>query len=141
MSTILETLYNQKTAYKDASFEKLYINIKKRLNQRSLVLLYTNFESFSSMQRQLPYLRKIARNHLLVVIFFENTELKTLLEKESETLEEIYIQTIAEKIAHEKQMIAKELLKFGIQSVLTPPKNLTIDSINKYLELKSRGMI
>ena len=141
MSTILETLYNQKTAYKDASFEKLYINIKKRLNQRSLVLLYTNFESFSSMQRQLPYLRKIARNHLLVVIFFENTELKTLLEKESETLEEIYIQTIAEKIAHEKQMIAKELLKFGIQSVLTPPKNLTIDSINKYLELKARGMI
>ena len=35
----------------------------------------------------------------------------------------------------------KELQTYGIQTILTTPENLTIDSINKYLELKSRGMI
>jgi hypothetical protein len=38
-------------------------------------------------------------------------------------------------------MIVNELKKHGIQSILTQPENLTMASINKYLELKARGMI
>jgi len=41
---------------------------------------------------------------------------------------------------YEKKSIVKELKKYGIQSVLTKPENLTGDTINKYLELKSRGL-
>ena len=37
--------------------------------------------------------------------------------------------------------MVKELNKHGIQTVLTDPENLTMDTINKYLEVKSRGLI
>jgi uncharacterized protein (DUF58 family) len=141
MRSILETLYNQKTGFKESNFDALYIQMKRQIKGRSLVLLYTNFETLSSLQRQLPYLRNIASNHLLVVIFFENTELKELLEKPAENTEEIYLKTIAEKFAFEKKQIVKELGKYGIHAVLTSPKNLTVNTINKYLELKARGMI
>ena len=56
-------------------------------------------------------------------------------------LEQVYIKTIAEKMLYEKKQIAAELLKYGIQSILTPPKDLSVNTINKYLELKSRGLI
>lgn len=141
MNTILETLYKQKTAYKEANFEKLYATIKHQIKQRSLVLLYTNFESLSSMKRQLKFLRKIASVHLLVVIIFYNTELDELIQQSPENLEEVYYQAIAEKLAFEKKLIIKELQKHGIQAVLTKPKELTVNTINKYLEIKARGMI
>ncbi|MTI19795.1 DUF58 domain-containing protein, partial [Fulvivirga sp. RKSG066] len=80
MYLILETLYNQKTAYKEADYSKLYALVKRKITQRSLLLLYTNFESLSGMHRQLPYLKNLAKSHLLVVIFFENTEVKKLLD-------------------------------------------------------------
>ena len=93
------------------------------------------------MQRQLKYLKRIASNHLLVVIFFENTELKKFLDEPARNTEGVYNKTIAEKFAYEKKLIVKELEKYGIHSILTAPKNLTVNTINKYLELKSRGLI
>jgi hypothetical protein len=35
----------------------------------------------------------------------------------------------------------KELQKYGIQSILTEPENLSVNTINKYLELKALGKI
>lgn len=141
MELILETLYNQKTAYKETDFSRLFVNIQKRINQRSLLLLYTNFESMAALDRQLPFLKSLGKRHVLVVIFFRNTELKALLESEPKSLKDIYHKTIAEKFDFEKRLIVKELRKNGIYSVLTTPQNLTVDTINKYLELKARGLI
>lgn len=141
MQAIIETLYNQKTGFKESNFDVLYAQIKRRINQRSLLLLYTNFETLSALERQLPYLRGIAHNHVLVVIFFENTELRELLDKPAANTEEIYLKTIAEKFTYEKKQIVKELGKYGIHAVLTAPQKLTVDTINKYLELKARGLI
>lgn len=141
MQLIQESLYNQKTAYKEADYSRLFVSIKRKLTQRSLLLLFTNFESMAALERQLPYFSNLAKNHVVVVIFFENTELKDLLESRPKSVKDIYYKTIAEKYAHEKKLIVKELRKHGIYSVLTPPQELTINTINKYLELKSRGVI
>ena len=89
----------------------------------------------------MPALKKIAHYHLLLVVFFENTELKSLLERPAVLLEDIYIKTIAEKFAYEKRLMVKELHKNGISSILSTPENLTINSVNKYLELKTRMSI
>ncbi len=138
---IQEALYNMETNYMESDYERLLINLKTHLNQRSLVLLYTNFETYSAMERQLPYLKRIARDHLLVTIFFENTELSSLLNKESENLDDIYVKTVAEKFNFEKKQIVKSLTRHGIHSIFTPPKELSVNAINKYLELKARGLI
>jgi uncharacterized protein (DUF58 family) len=138
MSHILEALYNQQTHFFESDFERLYMLVKTRITQRSLILLFTNFESLAGLQRQLPYIRGIARNHLLLVVFFENTEIRELTGSRAETTEELYTKTIAEKFAHEKKLIVKELQQHGILSILTTPEQLTIDAVNKYLEIKAR---
>lgn len=141
MNTILETLYNLNTDFVESDFSRLYIDIKRSLNQRSLLLLYTNFETLDALHRQLPYLKAIAKNHLLVVIFFENTELQKLTKTSAKNTYDIFEKTIAEKFIYEKKLIVNELQKHGIQSILTAPEHLTINTINKYLEIKARGLL
>lgn len=141
LQKIIETLYNQKTFYKESNYEMLATYIRRSITSRSLLLLYTNFENLSSFRRQLPYLRMLAKKHLVVVIFFENTELDSLIQNEPNTSEGIYTQVIAEKIALEKQLIVSELKKSGIYAILTPPENLNVNTINKYLEFKARGLV
>lgn len=138
---ILQLLYNQKTAFLESDFEKLYTLIRNRIKHRSLMILFTNFESLSGLNRQIDYLRSLSSHHLLLVIFFENTELEKLTNSTARNVEEVYIKTIAEKFAFEKRLIAKELLKYGILSLLTSPQKLTLNTINKYLELKARRAI
>ncbi len=141
MQKILETLYNIKTDFFESDYSRLYVDIKKNINQRSLIILYTNFETMDGLNRQLPYLKGIAKSHLLVVIFFSNTELNEIIHKKTGTIQEIYDKVIAEKFMFEKRLIANELKKYGIHSILTQPENLTLDAINKYLEIKSRGIL
>lgn len=138
MANILQLLYNQETAFMESDYEMLYMQIRSRIKQRSLLVLFTNFESLSGLKRQLGYLRSIAKHHLLLVVFFENSELTALSEKKADNLEQVYLKTIAEKFTYEKRLIVKELMKYGILSILTPPEKLTINTINKYLELKAR---
>ena len=138
MEMILENLYRQQTHFSETDFEALYTHIRGKIKNRALLILFTNFESIPGFQRQLPYLRKIARHHLLLVVFFENTEVKALREKPAENLEDIYIKTIADKFAFEKRLIVKELQQHGILSILTTPQQVSVNTINKYIELKAR---
>ena len=141
MQKILETLYNIKTDFFESDYIRLYVDIKKNINQRSLIILYTNFETLDGLHRQLPYLKGIAKNHLLVVVFFNNTELNEIINQKTETIQEVYDKVIAEKFAFEKRLIVNELKKYGIYSVLTQPEDLILDTINKYLEIKARGIL
>ena len=95
--------------------------MRNRIAHRSLVILFTNFESIESLQRELPSLKLLAHYHLLMVVFFENTELRQVAESRSTTIEDIYIKTIADKYRYEKQLIVKELQKEGIVAVLSSP--------------------
>jgi uncharacterized protein (DUF58 family) len=141
INKILEVLYKEKTRYLETNLEILYTTIRSVLRQRSLVIFFTNYESLSSLQRQLPFLKRIAKFHLLLVVFFENTELKKLSETPATDVEGIYIKTIAEKFAYDKKLIVKELTKNNIQSILTSPQNLTVNTVNRYLEIKAKQAI
>ncbi|RRO17191.1 DUF58 domain-containing protein [Flavobacteriaceae bacterium 14752] len=141
INVLSEALYNIKTDFKVSDFGLLYAHLKRKVTQRSLIFLFTNFEHISALERQLPYLKAISRQHVLVVIFFENTELDQLIHTETEDLQSIYQKTIATDFAYNKRLMVKELEKNSIQAILTKPKNLSINTINKYLEIKARGLL
>jgi uncharacterized protein (DUF58 family) len=136
-----EALYNAKTNFEDSSYEVLLSHLRTKVSQRSLIILFTNFETLNSLRRQIKYLRAIAAQHLVVVVFFENTELKDLLKAKATNTFQLYEQTIAQKFDYEKRQITKELTQYGILSVYTPPEQLTVNTLNKYLEIKTRGLI
>jgi len=141
LSILNEVLYNVNTEFNDADFGFLNGMIKRKINQRSLLILYTNFEHISALKRQLPYLKSIAKKHLLVTVFFENTALDAIIKERADDLQGIYYKTIAEKFSYEKRLIVKELEKSGVHSILTKPSLLSVNVINKYLEFKSKGLI
>lgn len=138
---ILNALYNEKAYVKEANYDLLYRSAKNIIRSRSLVFLYTNFESIYAMERALPVLQKINRHHVLVVMIFENTELMDHSRKKVEFLTDIYTQTISDKLILEKKHMVLKLKKHGIHTILSRPEDLSINTVNKYLELKSKGLI
>ena len=139
LGALLDALYRLDPGYTDPSYEGLFATLRQRLRQRSLVLLFTNFDTVAGMERQLPYLRQIARTHRLVVILFENTGIRDLLTAPAERLEDVYVKATAEALAVEKREIARTLERWGIGAVLTTPETLTVDAVNRYLKNKARG--
>lgn len=141
MRRIHEALYNQRTQYKEGNYELLYQSIRRTVKSRSLLVLFTNFETEFSMRRAIPMLRRLNQKHVLVVVFFENSDLQQLAYRPSTTIQEVYQATVAERMISVKSRIAQELRQNGIQTVLTLPNELSINTINKYLELKAKGAV
>jgi uncharacterized protein (DUF58 family) len=141
MRRILEALYDQKTHFLEPNFELLYQTIRRTVSTRSLLVLFTNFETEFAMRRALPLLRRINQKHVLVVVFFQNSDLEELAYKPAANTRDVYQSAVAERMTSMKSRIALELNKNGIQTILTMPTDLSINTINKYLELKAKGMI
>ncbi|MFN9301645.1 MAG: DUF58 domain-containing protein [Candidatus Kapaibacterium sp.] len=141
MFKIQEALYAEKSNFMESDFERLFASVNAYAKQRSLLILFTNMETLSGLQRNIHALQSIARRHLLVIVFFENTELKTMIQSSPDNVEEVYQKAIAEKFAFEKKLIVKELERYGIQPVITSPQNLTVDVLNKYIEIKARRLL
>ncbi|TNE55811.1 MAG: DUF58 domain-containing protein [Bacteroidetes bacterium] len=138
---ILNQLYNQKTHFREASFELLYEAVHQTVKTRSLLMLYSNFESEFAMRRALPVLKKLNQKHVLVVVMFQNNELEDQAYQRIDSIENIYESAVSEKLIAHKVNIARELRQYGIQTLLTRPEELSVSTINKYLELKSKGVI
>lgn len=141
MQKIMELLYNQNTNFEETNMERVYSTIYSKIKTRSLLIFYTNYEGIPSLKSQLPILRQIARKHLLLVILFRNTEIEELTTGPTKETKDIYIQTIAKKYAFDKEMMIKELNKYGIHGLLTTPHALSVNLINKYLEFKAKQFI
>ena len=138
MQQILETLYRQQTQFAESDFSALTVHVNQHLSKRSLVVLYTNFANKVSMERQLPCLIQLNRRHRLLVVFFVDNELKEYIATRPDTDEEYYRHVIAEQFAYEQRLVVSTLKNHGILALLTTPENLSVDVINKYLEIKSQ---
>lgn len=141
LKLISETLFREEESNFEANFELLYNAVTRMIKQRSLIILYTNFESYYTLERYLPILRKLNRSHLLLVVVFRNVEIDRFSYEHANNTLEIYHKTIGKKFMSEKEKMVKELANYGIQSILTSPHELSTQTINKYLEFKSRGWI
>lgn len=141
MQMILQSLYSQETVFGETDYSALCVQLGKHVTKRSLMVLYTNFSGLIEMERQLPFLKLLNSRHRLLVVFFEDRELNDYVDTPTKTTEDYYRHVIAEKFVYEKRMIVSRLKQHGILSLLTTPEKLSIDVINKYLELKQRQTV
>lgn len=139
MKVIMDALYRQQTKFMDANFELLQTQVRQKIKTRALLLLFTNFENEFAMRRALPYLIQMNKRNRLVVIFFQNNDLKDLAYRQHFSVSELYTSVVAERMLTSKVRMAREMKQYGIQTILTTPQELSVSVINKYLEMKAKG--
>ena len=138
MQTMLEQLYAEECTFGETDFSALCTGLEHRLNHRSLLVIYTQMDSIKAMERQLSFLRQLSRRHSVLVVFFSDDELANYCRQPAYTVEDYTRRVVARKSLYERRLIVTTLQQNGIHALLTSPSLLTVDVINRYLELKSR---
>lgn len=141
MQRILEVLYKQESTDHEPDYGALYQYVRRQVKGRSLLMLYTNFETVISLERNLPVLRQMARAHLLVVVMFVNSKISDELANAPATLEEAYLNTIAGEYDANQVRIAATLRNHGILVMRTTPQELTANAVSEYLSVKTTGRL
>lgn len=138
---LMEALYAQSSQFEESDYSNLRTYIGRHIRKRSLLVLYTDFQNLDALNRQLPYLRMIARDHPLLVVFFSDEEVEDVSRRKPRTREDYVMQTLTQNYQLEKNTISSRLSACGIFSIQNSPSTLPTNVIRKYLELKQRGII
>ena len=138
---LLETLYAEQTDFGETDFSALCVHVNKHVLRTSLLVVYTNFIGMVALRRQLPFLRQLSRRHRVLVVFFEDVELADYAATPAVNEEDECRHVMAEKFIYEKQLMVSTLRQNGIYALLTAPDRLTADVVNRYLEMKSQGLL
>ncbi|MDR2474116.1 MAG: DUF58 domain-containing protein [Tannerella sp.] len=141
MQQILESLYRQQTVFGESDYSSLYVHLNKHISKRSLLIVYTNFATLTGINRQIEYLRQLAHRHVVLTVFFEDVEMKRFAARTPSSIEGYYEQIVADKFIFDKRTVAFHLRRYGIYTMLTEPDKLSVNVINKYLEMKAGGVI
>lgn len=141
VQAISQALYNEKATFTDSDYEELYIYVKRKINKRSLLVIYTDFASVETMARQIKFLKQIAKMHKVLVIIFKDDEIDELIKSKANKESLMYSKVIAEKYMSDKQKVISTLRQNNIAAIISSPEQLSVNVINKYLEIKSAGQI
>lgn len=141
LNRIAEALYNQQTHFLESDFDQLCATVSRHLHTRSLLIVFTNFDTVSGMKRRLPALKRLAAKHVLLLILFENTEINKVITQPAQHIRDIYFKAVSGSLIMEKRLMVRELEKLGIYAMLTEPPDLTAKAIKAYLTLKGKGMV
>jgi len=141
MQLIMDALYNQTTLFNDPNYELMAQSIRQTVKIRSLIMLFTNFETEEAFNRALPTLIQINQKHVVVIVMFQNSDIELLAFKPPTTIRHVYQNIVAEQMITLKDKLVRRLQQNKIQTILTTPHDLSINAINKYLELKAKGFI
>ena len=138
MTNILENLYGQETTFGESDFSSLCVNMRRFVTKRSLLIVYTNFFGENALFRQLSYLKQLSKHHVVLVVFFKDQELENYSHQPKRDMQDYYCHAVAEQVAIDKQKIITILRSNGIYALLTSPQQLTVDVINRYIEMKAK---
>ena len=132
-------LYKEESTELEPEFENLYRFVRKNIRKRSLLILFTNFSSDHYLMNNIHVLRKLNKFHRLIMISFTNTDMYNASLSTIKSLKHLYQMTSIDKTLSEKNRLKVKMEKHGIQVISTSPKNLSINVVNKFLELKKSG--
>ena len=123
----------------NASLVLSYVAMRKE-DKAGLVTFDEHFDTFVPASKQPGHMQTLLEK-LTGSENLAKPDLKAYIESPARDAEGYYRHVIAEKFAFEKRLIVSTLKQHGIYSLLTTPENLSIDVINKYLEMKSRQLL
>ena len=143
-NSIMQQLYALETEYGESDTEQLCLMIDRNVKRRSLIFLYTEIPTMTSLERQLQFFKRISTRNCLVVVNCLDKELEEVSERRftSKTKNKHHSRcverTLAKDMINQKQLIADTLQQNGIYCVSVYPEHLSYGVLKKYLELKAK---
>lgn len=141
VSEIQKALYAASAEPVEADYRAAFRFLSARWRKRSLVVLFTDLADPESSSLLLSEIVPLSRSHLVVCVVVRDPLVAQRARQMPERTEQVYEKSIAEEIFAERRYTLELLKKRGMLVVDAEPKDLAVDLINRYLEVKARALL
>lgn len=134
----MEALYHIQSTKLTSNYEDAFLHFKKEEKRKSILFLFTDFDTLEEAEIIAKAARVIDRQHILVVVLMMNEKLEKLAQISPTNEEEIYNKAVALELLEERKKAIHRLNHRNVMCVETALEQLELTVINKYIEAKNR---
>ncbi len=115
--------------------------LSTRLRRRSLVVLLTDFVDVVTAELMIENLEKLTRRHLVVFVTLRDPELARVSAAPPHTSLDLYRAVVAADLGRERELVLRRLRRMGVATIDATPDEVSLQLLNRYLDIKRREMI
>lgn len=113
----------------------------KKLRRRSLVVVFSEFTDSTTAELMVEHLGHLARRHLVIFVALDDPAVEAPLRDEPRGPEDLAAAVVAGALRADRRRIQRRLERMGVDVVSGPPGPASLRLLQRYLHVKSRGLI
>lgn len=138
---MLEALYHIDHTNQTSNYEDAFYYFKRKERHRSIVFLFTDFETLEEAENMLRVLPVISKNNLLIIMLIRNESLEDIGNLEVKNKEDMFNKGVALELINERKRIISLLNRRGVMCVEVEAEKLEFSAVNKYIQVKNRNYL
>ncbi len=138
---IMDTLYHIEATRDTSNYEEAFLFMKNKEKRRSLIVIYTDFNTLQEGEYMLKRLSILAKRNIVMVITMKDEKLHSFKDMKAKSNKDIFTKGTALEFLKEREGIIKKLNSRGIICMECEVDSINLDVINRYIQIKNRGML
>jgi uncharacterized protein (DUF58 family) len=141
LDAALEALHSVEPEMIEPSYSRAFEFIAANSKRRSLVVLLTDLVDEEGSKELLTSLRLLRPRHLPLVVTIADRDLKMVVRDSPSTVRDLFTQSVAEEIIHQREAALRLVESQGGLALDVTAAALAPSLLEKYLQVKERGLL
>ncbi|MGH9930402.1 MAG: DUF58 domain-containing protein [Pyrinomonadaceae bacterium] len=141
MDAALEALYSIEPEMIEPSYSRAFEYVAANSKRRSLVIVITDLVDEEGSKELLTSLRLLRPRHLPLVVTIADRDLRAVVSNAPETARDLFTQSVAEEIMHLREAALRLVESQGGLALDVTAAALAPALLEKYLQVKERGLL
>lgn len=138
---IAAALHDLEPRFEESDYDSAFAYVRTHVHKRSLIVFFTDMVDPVAQSAVLAQIGTLARRHLVVCAFMNDAAIEKRLDTPSQRADDVYATAVALELQEERKTAAAVLSRMGVQVIDVPARSLTTALIDRYLQIKQRGLL
>jgi len=116
-------------------------DLLRRLSRRTMVVVFTEFSDATTAELMLDALGQLARRHVIVFVALDDPLLEEPLSALPSDAADLAAAVVASNLSQRRHLVLARLPRLGVHVVHARPGAVAAELVEKYVKIKSRGLI
>jgi len=141
LQLILEGTISLRPALVESQYEQALLWLRSQVRRRSLVVIYTDLLDEVASENLLSAVSLLRPLHLPLCVAIRESEWDELLTHPPTKVEGVYERAVLQELLRQRSKALGGLVQKGALAMDLPPSKLAIGTMERYLEVKRRGLL
>jgi uncharacterized protein (DUF58 family) len=141
VNAALEALYDLRPELIEPSYARAFAYLNRNCRKRSLVIILTDLVDRDASAELLAHTATLLPRHLPLIVTIGDRDLGAMVRQTPETAQQVYEQSVAEEMLAQRDVALRRVTELGGLALDVPTGRLSLELVNKYLDVKERGLL